>query len=95
MIGLIILMFGAVGVLILHLSFKQLTAIRILYPIMDWHHRIVRTILCFAGFASGSVLVLLFIFIPAAFGNDMDVALFTFIFAMPFFAYRSLFVNKL
>ena len=96
MLGFIIIfMIGAVGSFLLYLSFKQLTTLRIFFHIMGWRSRTMQSMLCFVNFTIGNVLVLAFIFIPAAFGIDMDLAFFSFIFAIPFFLYKSLFVNKL
>lgn len=96
MIGLfIILAIGAVGIFILKQSFRQLTIIKVLHQTMNWRQKILRGFICLLGLVIGSVLALLFIFIPAAYGVDMDVALFAFIFGMPFFAYQALSANKL
>lgn len=96
MIGLVILLIiGAVGIWLLSLSFKQLTSIRVLYYLIDLRCKITRVALCLTGFIIGSMLILLFIFIPASFGIDMDIALFAFIIAMPYYTYQSLFVTPL
>lgn len=91
----ILLIIGTVGVWILSLSFKQLTAISVLYHLIDLPCKMSRVALCLTGFMIGSILVLLSIFIPAAFGIDMDMALFAFIIAMPYCTYQSLFATPL
>lgn len=84
MTGLAILIaIGAMGALLLALSFLQLRAIKISFPVTKWHRKITQITICLAGLAAGSMLVLVFILIPAALGADMDTALFAFILSLP------------